>query len=89
MMARHVSPEALKAAEEYTRKRELVRVETVGNMIFLFVGSVCVRSWDDTPAHGKLAAALAEAVRHELAGKLQQQARAVAKESRYREVKHY
>jgi len=82
----HVSAEALAAA---ARKRDFVRVETKGESLFLFVGCLCVRVFPKSPASEKLANALALAVCEELDREFSQRAAWVAKESRYREVKHY
>ena len=88
-MARHISAETLKAAEEYARKRELVHVETSEGSVSLYVGSVCVRSWSDTLRHKKYADTLAVAIRAEVEKRIEQHAAAVAREGRIREVCHY
>jgi hypothetical protein len=85
----HVSAEALKSAAAYAAKRELVRVETKGDSLFLFVGSLAVRTFSKSPENEKLANILALALCGELDSEFQRRALWVGKESRYREVKHY
>ena len=87
-MAQHVSPEALQAAAEYTRKREFVRVE-VHDRIGLFLGPVLVRVWDDTYANRSEAESLAANIRGELQAHIAIHTRTVAQEGRFREVKRY
>jgi len=66
-------------------KRELVRVECGDDCFYVFIGAVFVRSFNTQKEADDLAAAISA----ELQKEFTQRARAVAKESRFREVKHY
>jgi hypothetical protein len=67
-------------------KRELVRVEKTSALMWsVFIGDVSVCSFYSQKEADDLAAAIGA----ELQKEFEQRARWVAKESRYREVKHY
>lgn len=72
-------------------KRELVRVQVEGQSVFLYIGSVAVNVWfsGDVEADKRTAEALAASIQKELDKEFQARAAWIAKESRYREVRHY
>ena len=86
-MAKRVSAEALKAAAEYVRKREVVRVEVVGDSVLLWICGVLVNVYSDVQTEA--VEALADQIRAGLQKEFEARARWIAKESRYREVRHY